>query len=194
MEAQEQAPLLDTDAKPAAAGAGVPVAPATSPQTAEEANMSAKEFKKFQEQKKSKAEDVAMVRSCMISDIQIASFFAVPAGMFVRRETDRRSRTGAAEHKISVEEVAKLWQTTLTKNGDTWVPFGLTNAEAERRGVTSDGRPVEGAYRAPDPKDPEDKGDKLYCGVNMMKPPPKVCLRGTTVPTTGSDSVADCVS
>lgn len=63
----------------------------------------------------------------------------------------------------------------MTKNGDTWVPFGLTNAEADkRRGETGDGRPVPGAYKAPDPKDPESKGDFLYCGVNRMKPPPKV--------------------
>lgn len=79
------------------------------------------------------------------------------------------------EHQLTVEGVAELWETKITKEGDVWKPFGLTNDEADkRRGVTSEGKVVEGAYREANPNDPEDKGDRLFCGVNRMKPPPKV--------------------
>lgn len=64
---------------------------------------------------------------------------------------------------MKVQEVAALWKTGLSKAGGTWIPFGLTNAEADkRRGVDPDGHPVHGAYRAPDPHVPGDKGDHLY--------------------------------
>jgi hypothetical protein len=72
-------------------------------------------------------------------------------------------RVPQTEHKLKVLEVAKLWQTGLTKVGGTWVPYGLTNNEADkRRGKTPEGHHVEGAHRAPDPKVPGDKGDHLY--------------------------------